>query len=241
MIEKINISHLRGNELLQFLKDVVARGSRFDTETLKLAAVFNALNKEIKNLEGTYGNQQGSDITKILEQIDANRDNDLIGIKTVCEGFAYSRDEEISGAANLILKSINNHGTQLNRLNYHAETSVIDTITDDWKEEKCQNALKKIHLLEWSVILGKENDSFKENFQERIDDKMESESESFTELRKPAVKAYGTLCDELFAHSVLSKNQEYTDLAKAINIIVEEYNILLERRKGNNGETIDEQ
>lgn len=241
MIKTINFSHLRNNELLQFLNDIAARCDKFDIDALKLAATLLLLKDEIKALEESFAKEKSSELTKVLEQIDSNRDDDLVGIKTVCEGFAYSREEGLSDAANLILKSINKHGTLLHRLNYHAETSVIDAIWADWQEEKYQKALQKLHLQKWSVMLDKENNSFKDHHQERVDDKMESESASFTQLRKPAIDAYSSLCDQIFAHSILNNNQEYTDLTKAINIIIEEYNMILERRKGNNGETDGEQ
>ena len=240
MIETIKFSHLRKNEFLQFLKDVAARCDKFDTDTLKLAVTLLLLKDEIEQLEVAQNKEKSSDLTKVLKQIDSNRDDDLVGIKTVCEGFAYSRNKEISGPANLVLKSISKHGSMIHTLNYHAETSVVDAITGEWKEEKFQKALKKLQLHEWSVSLERENNDFKEHRQERVDDKMELESESFTKLRKPAVDAYNSLCDEIFAHSILNKNQEYTDLVKAINIIIEEYKMTLERRKGKDIETDDE-
>lgn len=156
MINKINIPQLRNNEFLQFFNDINNRCSRFNLSELKLDEVVENLNNTTKVLEQAYNKDNSSQVTEKLTISDGLRDNDLVGIRTICEGYSYSRNTEIAQAAKLVLHSIDRHGSSLQRLNYQAETTVIDAIVKSWEQEtELTQALNKLSLNVWANELKK--------------------------------------------------------------------------------------
>lgn len=231
MINSIKISSLRNNELLQFFTDVVERCNRFDTTELKINSAVKSLQDTMGKLNNAYNKEKGSDVTQQLMQIDAMRDNDIVGIQTVCEGYEYHRDSTISEAAGLVNSSIDRHGKSIARLNYKAETTVLNAILKDWDEDAgLKAALKTLNLAKWVADLKAENKKFSDTYQDRVDDQMESAGISFSELRADGINAYKALCDTIFAFSIIEKQVDYTQLIEAINLIIADYKALLERR-----------
>lgn len=232
MIHSIKISNLRNNELLQFFSDVVERCHRFDTAALEISPVVDALSSKVNKLADVYNKEMGSDITELLTETDANRDNALMGIKTVCEGYVYHRDKTISDAANQIVRSIIRHGKLVTRMNYQAETSVIDAILKDWSAEpELAAALENLGLLDWVAVLRAENEQFSATYQNRVDDKLKNLGLSFSELRAESINAFKALTDSIFAHSIIKKQAEYSQLADALNLIIADYNAIIDRRE----------
>jgi hypothetical protein len=192
----------------------------------------NLLQSEVKALDEVYNKEQGSDITELLITIDGNRDSDLTGIKTVCEGYIYSRNEAVSKAAKRIVENINGHGKGITRMNYQAQTQVIKAIITDWKEtEELSDALETLNLSGWASALETENNNFSQTYQQRVDDKLETEGLSFSELRTNGITTYKALTDTIFAYSIIEKEESYYELAKAINLIVNDYKAILDRRE----------
>lgn len=231
MINYLKISHLRNNELLQFFNDISARCAQVNQDDLQISDSVTALNNSIAKLSEVYNKETASDVTEELTAIDARRDSDMVGIKTICEGFTYDRDKQKATAANLILKSITKQGKMLHRLNYKAQTTVIDAIIKDWKDStELQGALETLNLTGWASILEAENEKFSSTYQSRVDDKLKSVGLSFSELRVEAASAYKTLCDRIYAYSIINPGEAYSQLSDAFNLIISDYNQIIERR-----------
>ncbi len=235
MIKAINLPQLRNSEFLQFANDIINRCELVNQEGLKLIEVVTALKGTTTELEKVYNKDTHSDVTEKLIASDANRDSDLVGIHTVCEGYIYSRDADKVASAKRVLQSIDRYGKSISRLNYQAETTVVDAIISDWKADKqLTQDLNKLHLTDWVSLFGIENDTFGHLYQARVDDKLDSVGDSFTELRSGVIIAYRTLCDTIFAYSVINKNEHYQKLADAINLIISDYQAILDRRTTSN-------
>lgn len=231
MIKAIKLAHLRNSEFLQFATDVINRCELVNQEDLKLSEAVLAFKDTAADLETVYNKDTHSEVTEKLLASDAARDSDLVGIHTVCEGYAYSRDKAIAESAQRILQSIDRHGKSLSRLNYQAETTVVDAITGEWNSnEQLKQDLQMLNLTQWAGLLGVENNSFSQLYQDRVDDKLDTVGQSFTELRAGVIATYRTLCDTIFAHSIITKNEQYQTLADAINLIIADYQGILDRR-----------
>ena len=114
-----------------------------------------------------------------------------------------------------------------------AETAVLDSIISDWKNStELTEALATLDFTSWAAELKKANTLYSSTHQDRIDDKLETNGGSFSELRPRTQVAYEKLCKGIAAHFELDENPEHLKLINAINLIIEEYNLILKMREG---------
>ena len=184
MIKTLSIPKLRNTEFLQFFHDVIDRCERYKLIDLKLDGPVNGLKESLEPLTEVLNKESGSALTEQLITSDGRRDSDIIGIRTVCEGYTYSRDAATAQAARDLLNSIDKHGPSISRMNYQAQSTVVDTILEAWDSNAgLTAALTLLQLNAWAQALKTENTTFKSVYQTRIDDKMVNSGDSFTELR----------------------------------------------------------
>lgn len=233
MFTPIHLPHLRNSEFLNFFKDIDLRCKRFDVVALGLTSRARALTSEYAKLELAYNKKGGSDITDLLDALDDRRDDAITGIKICSEGFVRSFSKPISNAARLIFESFSRHPVGIARLNRKAETSEINSLIREWKDTtELTAALETLGFTSWVAELREANSSYAATEQDRVDDVLQSEGDSFTELRLGAKDVYATLCKGIEAHYELNENPEHLKMANTINLIVDEYNLILTKRKG---------
>lgn len=238
MFTRIHLAHLRKSEFLNFIKEIVDRCKRFDVVALLIGPRVEALTTESVKLEQAYNKETGSDLTDVLAALDDRRDDAITGIKLCVEGFVRSFDKPIAEAAKLILGSIEKHPAGIARMNYKAETSEINSLLMEWAgSTEMTAALATLGFTSWVAELKEANTLFAETEQDRIDDKHKSEGDSFSKLRPDATIVYDKLCKGIAAHYELDENPEHLKLADTINLIIDEYNLILTRREGGDGET----
>ncbi len=231
MINSLAFPKLRNTEFSQFFNALVVRCERYNLTELKLDSAVITLKDCINPLNQALQKETGSQVTEQLIASDGRRDSDLVGIRTVCEGYTYSRDPETAQAAKLLLNSIDKYGSNISRMNYQAESTVVDAIIDEWdRDPALKAALGKLRIEIWAQELKDENGNFKSIYQTRVDDKLGNNLQSFTEMRDQVTLAYRNLCDNIFAYSVISPEESYKELADAINLIIADYQALLDRR-----------
>lgn len=235
MFTRIHLPHLRKSEFLNFFKEIVDRCKRFDVVALLIGSRVAALTAESLKLETAYNKDSGSDITDVLADLDDRRDHGINGIKLSCEGFTHSFLKPIADAASLILGSIEKHPAGIARMNYKAETSEINSLILEWEGSiEMTTALETLGFTSWVAELKETNTLFGETQQDRIDDKHESKGDSFSELRPDAMAVYDKLCKGIGAHYELDENPEHLKLMDTINLIIDEYNLILTKREGGN-------
>lgn len=240
MFTPIHFASLRKSEFLSFFKEIVECCKRFDIVALLIESRVVALIAEALKLDLVYNKDGGSDITDLLDAIDDRRDHAITGIKLCCEGFVHSHNKPIALAATLILRVINKHPSGIGRLNYKAETSEINSLILQWAgSTKMTAALATLGFTEWVAELKQANILFSSTQQDRIEDKYKSEGDSFTKLRPDTLAAYDKLCKGIVAHFELDKNPEHLKLIDTINLIVDEYNLLLSKREGGGDDDTD--
>ncbi len=233
MFKRIHLANLRKSEFLNFIMEIIMRCTRFDVVALLIGLRVEALTAESVKLEKAYNKDTGSDLTDVISAIDDRRDHAIKGIKICCEGFLHSFDKPTAEAANLILGSIEKHPAGIAKLNYKAETSEINSLIMEWKDStEMTAALATLGFTSWVAELKEANRLFAKTEQDRIDDKLASDGDSFSELRPEAVAVYDKLCKGIDAHYELDVNPEHLKLADTINLIIDEYNLILTKREG---------
>lgn len=198
-----------------------------------IASRVEALTAEVLKLKVVYNKDQGSDVTDLLDAVDDRRDKAINGIKLSCEGLSNSNEKTRATAAKLVFECIEKHRPGIARLNNIAETAVLDAIVLEWKNSTdLTAALETLDFTSWAEELKEANNLYSSTHQNRIDDKLETTGDSFSDLRTDTQASYKTLCDGIAAHYELDKNPEHLKLINAINLIIEEYNLILKKRGG---------
>lgn len=233
MFTSIHFKGLRNSEFLEFFKAIIARCKRFDVVALMIASRVAALTAEVVKLQAVYNKDQGSDVTDLLEALDDRRDKAINGIKLSSEGLRNSNEKTKAAAAQLVFESIEKHSSGIARLNKMAETAVLNAIILDWENSaELTEALATLDFTSWAAELKEANTLYSSTHQDRIDDKLETIGSSFSELRPDTLKAYESLCKGIAAHFELDENPEHLKLINAINLIIDEYNLILKMREG---------
>jgi hypothetical protein len=231
---------LRNNELLQFFKDVLTRCERFDLTDLLLIELVTDFKNEVSSIENVFKKMTGSKLTDSIVDIDDKRDDAISGIKITCTGLQRHFAEDFVNAASLIIESYEPYDEPIAKLNYNAETAAIDSITKAWESNTTLTAaFATLNLSSWIGELKSLNASFKETYQNRVDDVLETSGDSFTELREPVGLAYIKLCKRLNAYAEIGEKEEYKELADALNIIIKKYNNILIMRRARKDDTAD--
>lgn len=233
MIKSIYLKGLRNDEFLQFFKDIIARCNLFDTTALLILPQVTAMADAILKLDAVFNKEVGSKFTDLLVAIDHRRDKAITGIKLTCIGLAYHFEDASSSAAQLILDSFDKYNDAIARMNYQAETAEINAILAEWgKSTALTAALEELNMSSWTVELKTANDLFSETYQNRVDDKLETEGDYFFDLRPEAIALYKKLSRRIEAHSEIDEKPEYQQLTDGINVIIETYKTLLQKREG---------
>jgi hypothetical protein len=240
MINFIRLLSMRNNELLQFLKDVITRCERFDLTDLLLIELVTDFKNEVSSIENVYKKMTGSKLTDLIVAIDDKRDDAISGIKITCVGLQRHFAEDFVNAASLIIESYEPYNEPIAKLNYNAETAAIDSITKEWGSNTAlSGAFATLNLSSWIDELKSLNASFKETYQNRVDDVLKNSGDSFSELREPVGQAYIKLCKRLNSYAEIGEKEEYKELADGLNIIIKKYNSILIMRRARKDETED--
>ncbi len=232
MLQTIKLMKLRVKEFIQFFADFTSILERNNPEALKIKEQLKPVVDELEKIKVIDGTDKGSDISEELKLIDERRDDDITGIRIVVEGYTYYYEEKTRKAAELLLNIIDNYGPSIARQNYPTETASINGIMEKFKsDDECKNALSLLNLNNWTVKLDEENTLFNQRYLDRVDEKAKQSEEKIKELRKSTTDYYYELRDHLNSHSTLNKGS-YKPVMDKLNKLIEEYNGIVNRRKG---------
>lgn len=233
MLRSIKLLRLRNSEFIQFFTDLFSIFNRHNPEELGVKNQLSPVIDELDKIKNIHGTDKGSDISDELKNIDNQRDESITGILKVVEGFMLHYDEAIREAAGLLLNKINNFGPSIARQNYPSETTSINGIIDSFNTEpKLKDALKLLKLAEWTKKLDSQNKLFSKRYIDRIDESAKQSDDKIKELRTITTENYYTLRDHLNAHATLNAAGGYIPLIDQLNELIDEYNLLINRRIG---------
>jgi len=232
MFETIKISHLRNSEFIQFVKTLVQIVNSNDSEVLKVKAQCDDLAALLTVLAGLYKPDLGSAITKELEEIDARRDNAIVGIEMQLKSFTYHFELAKREAAQLLINSLATYDPGISRLNYQAESTTIDSITSKWENEpELTAALATLGMHFWLAELKTANTLFNKRYIDRLKENAQAPEGKSKEVRVQVQDSYRLLITHLQAHATLSTDNTYEDVIKQINLLIEQFNKLVVGRK----------
>ncbi|MBC8755930.1 hypothetical protein H2O64_14725 [Kordia sp. YSTF-M3] len=226
-------SRYRNSEFLQYMKDVLELVNAHDVATLQLTAQHSVLTTVTDQMDDLFQQEQSSGITQELIDLDTQRDKAFMGIKAILEGYQYHYDEAIKNAARNLLFNLNNYGTNIPRMNYQAETAVIDSMLSDWETEtKLVAAITTLKLADWIAELKTANATFNDRYLARVSETAANPATSFTAIREDGTIAYRKLVSHIEAHATLGSNVIHQELVSEVGVLAKQYNQTVGLRLG---------
>jgi len=231
MILSINLRGLVNAEYYQLLKLVVDKVDEANATTLKIKKVRDDLAGILPALKSSLNAEVALSETKVIQDLDQRRDDAIIGLQMIVKGNTRHINTEKKDAANLLKAFFKAQGSEISRLNYQAETSVLDKITDKLKSDaKYIQAIALLGLDEWVAELETSNQQFETVFKSRNTEISASVTNlSFGELKKQSIPVYSKLMNMIESRYATTEEDgtptaPYQNLINEINALVEAYN-----------------
>ncbi len=216
-------------ELLRSTKDICLDNQ---PQALKIEPQVNALVDIVQQLDDTLLFERENDFTKILEQLDLERDHAITGIRYGFLMNLYHPDTAKKDAAGLLLDHLEGYGKRITKLNYEAQSTVLINIVQDYKtKEHLTKALKTLGLLDWALRIDTSNETFREKYQQRITTTSAEEKISFSSLKPEAIQVYEKLANRLYAYIELDDVGDYDTIKNQLDTLGERYQQIIKRRK----------
>lgn len=228
---------LRNSEFISFAEYVVIVCNQNNPRALKIDGQLNSFVATFEELNRLFKIAQGNRLTGDVQAMDDRRDRALMGIRLYTESHLYHHQTELQQAAKLVLATYDKYGKSLHRLNYYAETGVVNSLTGDLATEpELVSAITTLRLKEWVDELATANRLFTELFIARSGTNAAKPDGNLENQRVVCIEQYDTLARHITAHSTLTPSAEYDKLIKELNDITEGYNALVAKRINNGGE-----
>jgi Family of unknown function (DUF6261) len=221
----------RNSEFIRYMKNVAEICNNSNARALKIETQVSNLQTAITPLNDLFMIERGNLLTGELQALDARRDAALSGLRLAASAYSFHFNAELKKAADIIAAAIDKFGTGLVRMNYVAETEVIESLVADVAADaELAAAIAKLQLSDWIAELNTANVLFNTTYLSRTSSYAAKPSGSLTELRLVASKTYTELVAHITAHSTLTPSDAYTQLFGNINSLTDQYNKMVYSR-----------
>ena len=235
MFLSINLQKLRNSEFIQFFVDLLSIFLKQKPEELGIKDQLDPISPDLESIKSIHGTMKGSEISDELKTIDNRRDNCIMGIRMVLEGYTFHYDPIINEAAQVLLNKIDTFGSKIAKQNYPTETTSLKGIYESFtKEEKLINALALLNLTAWVGQMDKDNTLFNTRYLDRVDETSKQSDDKIKVLRKSVTEKYSTLRSHMTSHATLKPTENYKLVIDQTNTLIDQYNTIIKRRGGNN-------
>jgi len=233
MITTFSLNRLPNPEYLQFMDYVVTLVADKTPTALHVKPQHDLFKQKVTELKNIFLTAQASPITEQISEADALRDEHMIGIIKVVDGFSYHYDPDMKGSANLLLKNIQLYGRKMVRENLDRETAKIESLVGDWQNKAdLVTAVDVLGLISWVTELKNSNNEFKRLYALRNDEYSQRPDQNMESKRIEVNAAYEDLCKFLNSYSVIeSSNPDYEVVISGINSYVDHYSTLLKQTR----------
>lgn len=220
-------------DFIQFQKDVISIINANNPVTLHLDAPAAALQNALVPLDALFVIAQGSESTDDLVALDDRRDDALIGIRVVAEGYSHHFDTGTSDAATTILHTIDKYGGQLSKLSLTAETSVISSLVSDLQDASVTLSLTALGIADWVAELQAANTAFNNLYISRNSEYAGKPKGNILDLRKQVTDSYRQLVQQQAAYTTLNPQVAgYATVTDQLNSLIKQYNDNVHKRIG---------
>lgn len=223
MISKIHFVKLKNAEHLLFMQQISALLTEVNHEKI------NPLHIEFQSVveKEEDGNKQirVSEHTQKISQLDKERDDLYSALNFRLEAEERCPVVERKEAAKVLRIIFKNYGNPI-KLNLIEETSVINNLVAELKEEKHKNLVKLTGLEEWISFLEIANKEFFTLYEQRRDDTAGKVTINLKSVRKEADTLFKKITNRITALVELEPSEELNNLVSKINATIEKYKII---------------
>ena len=204
--------------------------------TLVIVPQLTAFRSRISEAEALFIMPRESSYSPEIQALDTLRDSYFKGIYQVINGFTKHFDPRVRQAATLLSKNIKLYGPEINKLNYQAETSVIDSMTKDWENKpELADAIVLLNLRDWRDEIKRKNTEFDTLYTQRTQEYGGRTQDKLKNKREEVAQAYQVLVDNLNARNTLDDTGKYTKVTNELNALSDQYTNMLHTRQGRRG------
>lgn len=186
MKNRLNFSLLNGSALYTFGRSFI---DLFDLTNMPDGSLKILLNRLV-NFLGYFGKgferENADPNTKIIDQMDALRDQFYNGLKYFVKSFTYSDVDEVSEAAIRIMDVIRRYGFNANNMGYNDQTTATTSFVSEINE-KYLSDITLLNATNWFNKLSTAEAQFEESVKNRITEGA-VEVPSITRYRPDVVK-----------------------------------------------------
>lgn len=244
MIQKLNLRGLTNAEFYQLLKLVADQVSVADSTALKIKKAHDALLAKLPSLMTALNSETASQETKRLESLDEDRDDAIVGISMVINGYTYQKDFLIRETAQLLQSFLKAQGRSISKMNYQAQTSTLSKICEAFKTDpRYVPAIAQLGLTTWVNELDAYNRSFESAFKTRTTEQSQNADVlSFGKQKKEAIQTYNDLVDMIVIRYKAAQDDgaataPYMSLISEINTLIDNYSAYIYKSRLQNGES----
>lgn len=242
MIKAVHLHNLRDAEYLNFIAEFITLTEEHQSEKLQIEAELENIKQQQLLLENTFKQQRSSTLTVVIRELDQERDRILKGMQAIIKGNTYSFDLSMKAAAEKLQFHLKQYGSNIIRLNYLAETAVIDNILADWeKKDDLKSALALLGLDSWKDYLKMKNIAFANVHLDRTKEYGKTDVETLRALRKEVNEVYFYFKKKIEAYATITPSEKYTNYFNTLNALIDQYNQLVKNRKTSAGPTLDQE
>ena len=234
MIQAINLLLLRNSEYIQFNKDLLNIIHSNDETILKCKPQYDAVVAILAVIENVFKTDQGSNLTPIIEALDARRDAAVMGITKHIDSFTYHFAPAKKDAATLLLDALIIYGTatEINTSSLPAETATLNSLLADvTTKANLVAAVAELDLTSWFAELKTANDELAAKYIERTQELGGANPNTIKDKRNEANELYYKLRDMITAQATVAGNAPpYPKTINEINALIDQYNVILTNR-----------
>ncbi|GAA4275585.1 DUF6261 family protein [Aquimarina mytili] len=237
MLSPTNVIRLSKEEVIEYLRSTKDICLQNHPKALQIKTQVADLTKAVEQLDDALIYDRKSDFTKVLEELDEQRDNAITGMRYGFLMNTYHNDITKKIAGQALLDHMDTYGNRIARLNYEAESTVLLNIIEDYETQpKLVEALTTVEMADWATILKNTNKAFRTKYQERITIESAAEKLSFTAIKPQALVVYEKLYKRIEALTELDENNTYTTLNNELKTLAKRYQQIINTRFANNQE-----
>ena len=234
MISTAYLFRYRIKEFIQFMRNTLMIVGQHGPDPLRVKPQYQALSKLHQQLERAYLPDNPNSLSTQLAQLDAARDQAIVCLRMLSDGYSRHHSPALSEAGQLMLASIDRYGSQIYNLNYSAETAALQKLVYDLQNTPTGvQAVQTLQLEDVVTEIKRVNQEFERQFVRQLEAASQPEGPSVRELVQRTAEAYRTLVKFVEAHATLTPSSEYTLFMHHLNENIEHFNQIVARRKPN--------
>lgn len=230
MFNTLNLRGLTNPEFQQFIKLLTEKVKEAGVDVLKIKTPYDLLVAILAQLENALNQEKANEETKLIQDLDRERDDYYIGFSFLLNGFALGKDPAKRGAAQLLRLLLKSQGKNVTRQNYQAETAILNNVVSELKNDaKYVAALGTLGLQSWVNDIDTANQAFENQFKNRNTSISKNSNDvTFGELRKeamPLVERLYSLISSRYNTAVEDNEPAdgYMALVKEINTLIDSF------------------